>query len=477
MKTIIAPKLYLHIAATLTATVVIMLCTWVYFDKDVGTTVTFPTPIHKVDVHGGYYTNDNVDTSTGKIRGAYILTMRFGGQQGAGLRALVSQQCFVSNLGIPAHIVEPFVINSALRHTYPDTNDTRKYSLIKFSDMFNIDIFNTESIESGYGPLVRWEQFLNSGPDRAILVELQSGGQKSTDVVWDGYSTQDSPCYKDEQYHKNVINSTLCLVRIVRICCVHSTSLNKVSTPGSIMTTKQLRHRIFGLWKSEQVTILFEKWSSMWCVPATCKHHSLEGKVYPSEQIRKYANAYRDTFLKSKKVVAFVLRFEKLLLRNYNVDVCLRKFRQVHVSLKSTLTNASVFVTADLGRYHSGSWGNTFDISGIDQKGREQMQSTFMNALSDFIDSQWPWKFDEWDNSFSQVTGGIEDVGYIAALQRSIASTADCLVFLMKGDSAFQELVKEEYYKYHPTVSEQCIHYLCMKDCPNCTHFYTKLIF
>ena len=97
-----------------------------------------------------------------------------------------------------------------------------------------------------------------------------------------------------------------------------------------------------------------------------------------------------------------------------------------------------------------------------------------MNALSDFIDIKW--KFDEWNNSFDQVTGGIEDAGYIATLQKSIASTADCLVFLTKGESAFQDLVIQEYKQYHPTLSERCIRYLCTKDCPNCTHFYTNAI-
>ena len=171
----IALKLFTRNTVTLTV-VAAILCIWVLHKYP------FSTPIHEVDVHGGYYTNFNVGTNTRKICGPYILTMEFAGQQGAGTYALVSQQCFVSNLGLPAYIVEPFVINSVLRHTYPNTHDRNTH--MKFSDLFDIDTFNTESVKSGYGPLVRWERFLNSGPDRAILVELQSGGQKSTDVVY-----------------------------------------------------------------------------------------------------------------------------------------------------------------------------------------------------------------------------------------------------------------------------------------------------
>ena len=406
----------------------------------------------------------NISTASDTIN---ISPTRFGGQQGAGLLALASQQCFISNLGIPAYTVEPFVDNSVLYHTNLEGRNK-----LKFSDMFNLDTFNRESKKSGYGPIVRLEYFLNHVPDGAILVELRSGVKKSTKVFWDGYSTPESPCYKGRKIYL-MNNITVCVVRIVTICCVKSVDLDALSRPNTIMTTQELHDGIFGNWRSKQMNVLFQHWTAFWYIPTTCKF-GIGGKIYPSEQIRQYANKYRDTFLKSNKVVAFVLRFEHLIARNYNVDICLSKFRQARKNLKSTLTNASVFVAADLGRYQSESWGRTFSLSGIDQKRGEQIQSTFMNALSDFIDSQW--NFDEWDNSFSQVTGGIEDAGYIATIQKSIASTADCLVFLTKGESAFQYLVTEEYFQYHPAVSERCIHFLCSKDCPNCSHYYTKQV-
>ena len=409
---------------------------------------------------------DTINISTASdMNPTFILTTRFGGQQGAGLFALVSQQCFISNLGIPAYIVEPFVNNSVLYHTNLEGRNK-----LKFSDMFNLDTFNRESKKSGYGPVVRLEYFLNHVPDGAILVELRSGVKKSTKVFWDGYSTPESPCYQGRKIYL-MNNITVCVVRMVTICCVKSVNLAALSHPNTILTTQELHDGIFGNWRSRQMNVLFQHWTSWWHIPITCKH-SIEGKLYPNEQVRKYANKYRDTFLKSGKTVAFVLRFEHLIARNYNVDICLSKFRQARKNLKSTLTNASVFVAADLGRYQSGSWGRTFSLSGIDHKRGEQIKSTFMNALSDFIDSQW--KFDEWDNSFSQVTGGIEDAGYIATLQRTIASTADCLVFLTKGESKFQDMVIQEYINYHPTISEQCIHFICTKDCPNCSHYYTK---
>ena len=429
-------------------------------DTNVNTSITTITTIS---------TASSSDTDVNTSITTFILTTRFGGQQGAGLYGLVSQQCFISHLGIYAHIVEPFVIDSVLGHTENlNTTDIDGRKKLKFSDTFNLDIFNRESKKLGYGPIVRLEYFLSHVPDRAILVELQSGGKKHTTVLWDGYNTPKSPCYKGRLKY----DIAVCVVRKVHICCVKSDNLDALSRPDTILTTRELRDGIFGKWTSQQMNVIFQHWTAWWHTPITCKH-SIEGKIYPSKQVDQYANAYRDTFLnKSGKIVAFVLRFEHLIARNYNVDVCLRKLHQAYEDLNSTLTNSSIFVAADLGMYQSGSWGRTFSLSGIDDERGKQINSTFMNALSDFIDSQW--KFDEWDNSFRRVTGGIEDAGYIATLQKSIASTADCLVFLTKGESSFQSLMIQEYTNYHPTVSEQCIHYLCTKDCPSCTHFYTK---
>ena len=449
------------IAVALTTTIMWLSMQIVFIGTPIATSEF--TAIEKINIS---------DSNSLTVPHTFILTVRFGGQQGAGLLALVSQQCFISDLGIPAYIVEPFLDNSALYHTDLKTTDSR--NKLKFSDLFNLDTFNRESQKLGYEPIVRLEYFLDHAPDEGIIVKLQSGGRKRTNVLWDGYNTLESPCYNGRRKHL-MNNITACVVRIVSICCVNSSNLAALSRPNTILTTQELHNAIFGNWGSDHMNVIFQHWTAFWRIPKTCKCN-LTGKIDASEQVWNYANKYRDTFLKANKVVAFVLRFEKLLLRNYDIDVCLGKFRQARENLKSILANASVFVTADIGKYQSESWETTYSRARLDHKKGEQIKSRFVNALSDFLISS-QWKFDEWENSFSQVTGGIEDAGYIATLQKSIASTADCLVFLMEGDSFFQEMVKQEYFKFHPTLSERCIHYLCTKDCPNCTHFYTKQLY
>ncbi len=67
--------------------------------------------------------------------------------------------------------------------------------------------------------------------------------------------------------------------------------------------------------------------------------------------------------------------------------------------------------------------------------------------------------FEEWENTFSNVTSGVEDRGYIAGLQKAIASRADCLVLV--GGGHFLHLALREYMHNHPDQSTWCVELLC----------------
>ena len=378
---------------------------------------------------------------SGKNLSSYILTARYGGQQAAGLRGLISQQCFSHSLRIPVHIVEPFIVNSVLGHAQPDQS-----GVLKFSDLFDLHTFNLASAKSGYTPLITWENFLRNAPKETILVELQTGNRKRI------YANSIPSCYRgsDIPKIKELGKSyTLCIVRVVHICCVQSGSS---ATP----TVEELHSALFGGWKPEQVNLLFRHWSADWHIPATCKNFNLYGKVYPSQVILKHAKDYMDSFVKSNgsRIIAFVLRFEYLLAEKYDVDACMQNFSKIHTQLD--IANASVFIAADIGKYRSESWKNS--LSKLHPKKASQVMESFKNAVSLLIDNEWT--FEEWENSFVNVTAEVEDAGYIATLQKTIASQADCIVFLVHGGN-FQQLVMQEYFNQHPTLSERCVHYIC----------------
>ena len=60
------------------------------------------------------------------------------------------------------------------------------------------------------------------------------------------------------------------------------------------------------------------------------------------------------------------------------------------------------------------------------------------------------------------IAHGITDLGYVAAIQRTIASRADCLVLV--GGGHFLKLALGDYLKFHPNHSSWCIHTVCMEE-------------
>ena len=81
----------------------------------------------------------------------------------------------------------------------------------------------------------------------------------------------------------------------------------------------------------------------------------------------------------------------------------------------------------------------------------EAIRSTVVTLLNNTLN------FEEWEDTFMEVSG-IEDRGYIAALQRTIASRADCLVLV--GGGHFLELALHEYLRDHPS---PCVHFICLE--------------
>ena len=120
--------------------------------------------------------------SSREEQGTYVLTAEYVGQQGAGIRGLLSQQYFFHHWDIPVSIVEPLLIDSKLGHMKKQPHPT---DVTKFSDLFNIHTFNTVARQSGYRSLATWEDFLSNAQEKTILVQLQPSIKSRTISVWE----------------------------------------------------------------------------------------------------------------------------------------------------------------------------------------------------------------------------------------------------------------------------------------------------
>ena len=108
-----------------------------------------------------------------------------------------------------------------------------------------------------------------------------------------------------------------------------------------------------------------------------------------------------------------------------------------------------------MGKFGSGVWSDLetkhgVDVDGLKEKSKELLNSLFDNQLGLY----------EWEESFTQATNGIENSGYIAALQRTLASRTKCLILV--GGGTFQDLALKDYLRIHPKREDWCVKLVCI---------------
>ena len=417
-----------------------------------------PIQPHKTKKNSGTLSEKGAN---GSYKGTYVLGIKYLGQQAAGVRGVLSLQCFASNLGIPVHVVEPFISSSwvGLQRLPGDLS-----LALKFSNFYDFDRFNLVSAMQKYPKLSRWEDFLNHGPNKVVAVQLETSGLLRTEVIWTANGSQ---CYQGNFLSKYHLPKVFpCVVRIVSICCVRDDRDTEFD-PIQATSMEAIYDTVFGNWKPEEVSLVFREWVNPWYVPSSnkrdCKgsyEHYIQERFSPSQQLLKHTKRYKKLFIHSSHITAVMLRFEHILYKikseqtPVTVESCLREIRTTVKQM-----NTSIFVTVDIGLYGSNpeSWKYTFNSLQFSSKRASETMEAFKRTLSGLVTDVRMW-----ENSFVQATGGIADRGYIAALQRTVASTADCIVLV--GGGNFHNIVLQEYMDNHPDPSKQCIYNICVEE-------------
>ncbi len=407
----------------------------------------------------------------------FALLLLYSGQQSVGLRALISLQCMIGSFKLPVRVVEPFVEQSKFL-AYPKHD-----KVPKMKDLFDIDRYNSISETQGSAELATWEDFTENAPRSVVLVRLSSSscscmrGRRrlpgQAKVEWNSNNTQ--ACYNTSlESLGNIfeVRPDFCIVRVV----------NLTASPSVRLPVGQELHKlIYGERDFRSVTLIFDKWCPGTYIlnrklpnPAQCRdvcETGLNGMFHTSPQLLQHADNYERKYLQETEKtfsVAVMLRSERLVLsrKGNSVDklntlqTCLKSVPEVTKQLqgcKSSCTATTPFVTADVGRFGSGSWYlMAQNVTNLDRHSMEVVQDTVVTLLNRTM------SFEEWENGFVEASGGLEDRGYLAALQRTIASRADCLVLV--GGGNFIKLALHEYLLRHPNPQSWCVHYVCVDD-------------
>ena len=259
-------------------------------------------------------------------------------------------------------------------------------------------------------------------------------------VTWSASATE--PCSNRPGLLGNLPKKeNLCIVRII----------NANASPYIDLSAGELE-ALFGQWKPHEVTLVFHRWCPSIYVKksamtSACKgscEKELDNLLYPSPKLLKHVERYEMKVLRERSnfKVAVMMRSERMSRKT-----CLKEvIKFVHQNFMTD----RMFVTADVGQYGSSSLQIPEHINWV-QSVKETVVTLLNNTLT----------FEEWEDSFTDITEGMTSGGYIAALQRAIASRADCLV--LAGGGNFLKVALYEYLDNHPKRVDRCVHLLCVQ--------------
>ena len=382
----------------------------------------------------------------------------YAGQQGSGIRSLSVFQCFLTSLhGKNALIAEPMFKDSYF-YTYTNSNLT-------FSSLLDLNYFNEQSRKIGYPEMINHDEFTRDSPRYAVYILIRGLSRTSLQrIIWQAPTINNSlMCLENDDIPKlsrpygnpKAVCSRKCVVRIVELW---ATMIRKWD--GKCASSVNSIHKIiFGDLSPKEATLIFDyfafyKYPPLAVPPNTIdctKSKQTRVQFRPSEKIIRDAQTYKDTFLGGENRLAIMLRIERIVIdsryaRNYLTAV-MKCFNEVFELKKKLAMNFNPLVTMDIG----GEYGTaTSELRGsVQEYSIKAFESLYNNT----------WSVSEWEKSFVKAAGGVTDRGYIAALQRVLASRADCLVLVGGGD--FQAMAVLDFMQYHN--SKECIHVVCDK--------------
>lgn len=341
-------------------------------------------------------------------------------------------------------VVEPFVKKTDL---YSPTGDQEVESLLKFSDVLDLDHWNVLSQKANYSSLIPWEHFIERAPRNLITVNMNYGATKQEprqeEKLYRHGCTSNGSWNRLTQFLEQKYNFT-----VVRRICINF-SYNKE------FGLSEFYEEIFGGNKPSHSTVLFRQWRGLsnrriQVRGSGCGTPTANLDAEPSKQVLQDAQKYTEKYLKTRDYVAIFARMEKAKQQKNQQGMVTNCFHETLESWRlmvSTTGLNTTFLSADVGRLGSGSF--------------KMAKDDLNRAFSDFFTALYGDKLTvrEWEATFESISG-MSHSGYIGILQKVLASQAKCVLFV--GGGSFQKNALKLYRKTHAK-KDWCIYII--KDC------------
>ena len=392
-------------------------------------------------------------------RRSYMLTHTYGGQLTRAIKNMMMQQCWARDLVGGATLIEPFSSKSLLIHEpvlWSAVKSGHMVDAARFSDYFDLQFYNQVSEEKSGAPLVVWEEFLAKAPREMIIVSTPQAACE-TEVRRSATAGMDKSF---KQFVQGLEAMRFVVNKVVTVDCRDADRgkhLVQHLMPFLFNTTL-----VFGSWRNYHVV---DSWLHMEQHCDTSDKYPAS-RLRPSAKIQRHMENYKSSVLQANKTIAIMLRVERFLTlkssgrSNETVDSCLKKTMSVYEGLRQQAqwVGSEPYLTLDIGRFGSGIMQTMDSVSRFGES-LDEVTKLVTKFLVRIYNSRWK-TITEWEDSFVQATGGVQERGYVAMLQRGIAVESDCLILM--GGGSYQEVAATQYLEGHPSPTEQCLHTVCV---------------
>ena len=366
----------------------------------------------------------------------YMFALTFGDQGTGSFINLASFLCFISKLG-SVRIVEPFMVTSALGQNVSANWEEET----KFSDVFDIEKFNSFALSRYYSPLVPYKTFLEDAPRKLLVAQCKCSGVNSC-----------RSCGHQDVIEKGRIFSKHNGFDFVGHVCLDY-------GPKGLMNITELENQIYTDFKKSEVVVMFPRFGGVddgrfsqkmgyrlfLSLPACSRSRGVPTSIIrPSQYVIDSANSYIHKYLDGKQYISVMVRMELILRSHVHykqapklTEKCLNRLYQSLNKLQAEVGIQDMFLALDVGKYGSGIF-------------RKEHVMTPILPYFDILVSQTIKKgmtLSEWDERFTNISEN-QKPGYIAVIQKYIAARGDVLV-LLGAESAFQSSTRELYHSLH----------------------------
>ena len=387
-------------------------------------------------------------------------------EQTNGARNLWQLQMWAKLLDIK--VAEPFAVDSmfGLMGALPNISQT-----LRFSDYYNIEAWNSKVVgEYGGSPLVRWEDFLTKAPRKAIILCTVLRATDQSHIV----------TYGDEDVNKLIPHDDLIWLK-KKFSVVKTLTYICNQKARHAVTLEEFYSFVFGDLTSSEVTLILVNWVGMGVqasrveiksMPSTksflsstrvafahtSSHSTVSPSLLPSQRVLNAYKTYVAKYIGDRKYVGVVFRTHCVLYftrgtldakRKHLFD-CSEKLRKV---LNKIRNKWEIFLAYDLDSF--GSQSDEF-FKHDDKWFISIRNQIFLDTYNGTIQEN------QREERLIDAAGGIKDKGFIALLEKTIATHGNCIV-LLGATSSFIESSAGTYISLH-NKDNMCAVSICAND-------------